>query len=261
MATLRIAAIEGATTVFLVSLGGTTGTPAGAGYALTQVTGLIHDATITGLTGPFYVVAKDDEDIELGYVTRVVMVDDSSLIDTTDSGPSAILNAAAITPIRSDIRLVNGVPFDLIEEPILTDNAATIAAFNADPPNVVVAGGGVLIPVLAGTPDRAGKSKIIAYVSETGSYSITVLSQSLAPVDVSALTLGVYFETSEKVAVAAVTSGITIGGASNNVVTFAMPSAVTTSERDLVFAIREQSSPRMIVAGGIISIQYLPSGS
>lgn len=130
MATLRLAAIDGATKVFLTSLGGTTGTPAVAGYALTQVVGLVHDATITGLTGPFYAVAKDGDGTELGYVYRVTMVDDSSVIDATTPQVNVIsFDSSASTSISStitgDVNVsaqtrvvvpVNAVPYNVVRD-------------------------------------------------------------------------------------------------------------------------------------------------
>lgn len=83
MATLRLATHVGSTKVFLTSIGTTTGTPNVSGYALTQVADLIHDATITGLTGPFSARAENDVEEVQAYVYPVTMVDADVLIDTT----------------------------------------------------------------------------------------------------------------------------------------------------------------------------------
>jgi hypothetical protein len=83
MATLRIKSQPGATKVFLTSLEGT-GTPNPAGYNLTQTSGLIYEATITGLTGPFYAECKTPNGTVYSSVSNVAMVDDNSVIDTME---------------------------------------------------------------------------------------------------------------------------------------------------------------------------------
>jgi hypothetical protein len=108
---------------------------------------------------------------------------------------------------------------------------------------------------------RAGSNYVLAYTAEPSSISITVLDADNDPVDLSAKTLGVYWETAEKTAVASLTSGITVTGDGSNVVTFAIPSAVSASERRLRFAVRDQSAPKTVYAGGVFSVQHLPSGS
>ena len=222
MATLRIAAIEGATTVFLTSLGGTTGTPSVGGYALTQVTGLIHDATITGLTGPFYVVAEDDEDIELGYVTRVVMVDDSSLIDTTDTSPSTI-----------------------------------IAAMNADPPEVRYSGD---FGLGRNSSEYAVGTQLQVFVGETISQVVTAYElDGITPYDLSGIIFELRFESRTKLILATISNeNISISGANNNIVTFNWPIEVTESKGLKFWSLRELSSPNKVYLHGTVDVLYTP---
>ena len=117
-----------------------------------------------------------------------------------------------------------------------------------------------VVPGYSTVEGRAGTNYVLAYTEETSSLAITVLNASNDPIDLSAKTLGVYWETEAQVVVASLTSGITIGGTANNVVTFAIPSAVTESARRLVFALRDQSAPKAVYAGGVFDVQYLPAG-
>lgn len=151
--------------------------------------------------------------------------------------------------------------------------SSVLAAMNANPPDVNVASldsaavasigaaSVTIIPAAGSVPNRAGKNYILAYTAETATVSITVLDSARNAVDVSAKTLGVYWETEGRVEVSSLTSGITVGGAGNNVVSFAIPSAVSDSDRSLIFALRDQSAPKSLYAGGVFDIQYLPSGS
>lgn len=193
MATLRIAALEGSTTIFLTSIGVTTGTPNVLGYPLTQLIGLIHEATITGLTGPFYAVAKDNNGIELGYITKVTMTDDTSLIDTTDSSygiAESLLEASTTSPIRSDVRLVNGEAIELFDEDVLVEanTESIITAMNTNPPLTVSVNASVLpntyklsVSIINGSQDIINGSFIS--VLNTSGVSVTspkVLLESMA---------------------------------------------------------------------------------
>lgn len=153
---------------------------------------------------------------------------------TAEEIAAAVLAAAVVTPIRSDLRLVNGLSAELVEQ------------FSTNVPSSAIGTG------------RAGSTYIIAYVQETGDYSISVFDESLSPVDLTGLTLGIYFETRDREAVAQVTTGVTISGAGNNAVVFALPSTVTESKRELIFAIRLQAAPKTVIAGGVFDVQYLP---
>ena len=117
-----------------------------------------------------------------------------------------------------------------------------------------------VVPSSSTVASRAGTNYVLAYTDETSSVAITVLNAAGDSIDLSAKTLGVYWETEAQVVVASLTSGITVGGAANNVVTFAIPSTVTESARRLVFALRDQAAPKAVYAGGVFDVQYLPAG-
>ena len=147
---------------------------------------------------------------------------------------------------------VLGMPSNVIYTSTVDLTANAISA--------VTAAGVTITPTSATIESRAGKNYILAYTSETNSISVTVLDAGGNAVDLSAKTLGVYWETDAKVSVASLTSGITVSGAGNNVVTFAIPSAVTSEERELIFAIRDQAAPKALYAGGVFDVEYLPAG-
>jgi len=97
-------------------------------------------------------------------------------------------------------------------------------------------------------------------VGETISQSITLYAtDGTTPIDMSGKTLAIPFETRSGIDVAVVASAdITISGASSNVITFAYPSAVTVSERVLVFSIKDASAPLTMYMQGLCSVTRAP---
>ena len=184
------------------------------------------------------------------------------------AGTIEMLGGRVITPGSSQFSIVQSLTSTMIvsDETIYdsTKSDGTITTIKrnltANAISAVTAAGVTITPTTATIESRAGKNYILAYTSETNSISVTVLDAGGNAVDLSAKTLGVYWETDAKVSVASLTSGITVSGAGNNVVTFAIPSAVTSEERELIFAIRDQAAPKALYAGGVFDVEYLPAG-
>jgi hypothetical protein len=158
------------------------------------------------------------------------------------AGEIHIINCSGVS--ESDVVLVGDDADVYYGSPVNVTAASAVSA--------------TVTPSASQVTDRAGRNYILAYTAETNTVSVTVLDAGGDAVDLSAKTLGVYWETDQKVAVSSLTSGITISGTGSNVVTFAIPSAVTASERELIFAIRDQAAPKAVYAGGVFDVQYLP---
>ena len=203
-----------------------------AGYDLTQVAGLIHDATITGLTGPFYAVAKDGDGTELGYVYRVVMVDDSSLIDTTVS-VTAEAAAAIATQVKADPPTVA----------IAAASIAEIAALDA-------------VGIGSGGASEVTTTELSAFQGETVEQTITAyLADGTTPLDLSGLTLEIVWESSAGTFLAVIgNANITISGAGSNVVTFAYPSAVTRSVGTKIWSLRDAADASKVRLNGTLLV-------
>jgi RNase P/RNase MRP subunit p29 len=122
-------------------------------------------------------------------------------------------------------------------------------------------GGSVsILPAVGIVADRSPGVTLSPVVGETISQSITLYqTDGTTPVDVSAKTLAIVFETLQGLDVAVVSSGsITISGIDGNVVTFAYPAIVTSLERTLRFAIRDEAAPLTMYVDGICNVRRAP---
>jgi hypothetical protein len=142
---------------------------------------------------------------------------------------------------------------------ILTDTGTTLPAQIAG----IEGGGGSSVNVLPATGIVANRSPgvtLLPVVGETISQSITLYqSDGTTALDLSGKTLKIIFETMNGADVAVVLAAdIAIGGTDDNVVTFAYPSAVTSSERVLRFAIRDAAAPLTMYLQGVCSVVAAP---
>jgi hypothetical protein len=117
-----------------------------------------------------------------------------------------------------------------------------------------------VLPATGIVADRSAGVTLTPVVGETISQALTVYrSDGTTAVNLSGKTLRIIFETMSGVDVAVVqNSDITVSGTGNNVVTFAYPSAVTTSERSLRFALRDATAPLTMYLQGICSVVAAP---
>jgi len=117
-----------------------------------------------------------------------------------------------------------------------------------------------VLPVVGISADRSPGVTLKAFVGETITQSITLYeTNGTTPIVLTSKTLVIVFETRQGVDVATVAnSNITVGGASDNVVTFAYPAAATASERVLKFALRDASAPNTVYLQGLLSVQRAP---
>jgi hypothetical protein len=107
---------------------------------------------------------------------------------------------------------------------------------------------------------RTMKSNLSVFREETHSVSVPVVGlDQQTPVDVSGETLAVVFETEDGSDVATISSGgITVSGDDGNVVTFSLPTAVTSDERVVEYAIRRAGSNKYVFARGQVHVQSCP---
>jgi len=117
-----------------------------------------------------------------------------------------------------------------------------------------------VLPAVGVVSDRLPGLTLKAFVGETIVQAITLYEDDLVtPVDMSSKTLAIVFETLQGVDVAIVGSGdIAVSGTGSNIVTFAYPSAVTSSERTLRFAIRDAAAPLTLYLQGLCVVTRGP---
>jgi hypothetical protein len=117
-----------------------------------------------------------------------------------------------------------------------------------------------VLPATGIVANRSAGVTLVPVVGETISQTITVYqSDGTTAVDLSGKTLKIIFETLSGLDVATVDNAdISVGGTSDNVVTFAYPSAVTASERTLRFALRDAAAPMTMYLQGVCSVVAAP---
>lgn len=117
-----------------------------------------------------------------------------------------------------------------------------------------------VLPATGIVADRSAGVTLSPVVGETISQAITLYqSDGTTAVNLSGKTLKIIFETMAGIDIAIVSStDITISGTESNVVTFAYPSAVTSSDRTLRFAIRDAAAPLTMYLQGVCSVTAAP---
>lgn len=174
---------------------------------------------------------------------------------------SGLATAAALATVDTVVDGIKAVT-DKVDTSLESDGASGYQFTTLALENAPAGGGGgsaVVVPASASVIPRAGQTVITVYTDETPTVSVTVLDGEGEAVDLSAKTLGVYVDTKDGVEVANITSGISVSGDGNNVVTFTLTSAVTSSARNLLFSIRDQSSPNVVYVAGRLNVVFTPS--
>jgi hypothetical protein len=151
---------------------------------------------------------------------------------------------------------------DKVDSGLVVDGA--VYQFTANMLELAPAGGGGssvnVLPATGIVANRTPGATLTPVVGETISQSITLYAtDGTTAINLNGKTLAVVFETLSGTDVATVASGnITISGASSNVVTFAYPTAVTSAERTLRFAIRDAAAPSTMYLQGLCSVVKAP---
>lgn len=121
-------------------------------------------------------------------------------------------------------------------------------------------GGSSSITITAGAanaPARSDDTNLIAFVDETISQALAIYeADGTTAKDMSGKTLIVVFENLETTDTAVVASGsITVSGDDNNTVTWAYPSAVTSTVGKYRYALRDEAAPKTVYAQGLLFVK------
>jgi hypothetical protein len=118
-----------------------------------------------------------------------------------------------------------------------------------------------VLPAVGISAERQAGVVLSPFVGETISQSITLYAtDGTTPINLSGKSLEIVFQTRSGTDVAVIANAnITISGTSNNIVTFAYPSAVTTTERTLRVSLRDNAAPRTVYLSGLCKVSIAPS--
>jgi hypothetical protein len=118
-----------------------------------------------------------------------------------------------------------------------------------------------VLPAVGISAERQAGVVLSPFVGETISQSITLYATDGAtPINLSGKSLEIVFQTRSGADVAVIANAnITVSGTSSNIVTFAYPSAVTTTERTLRVSLRDNAAPRTVYLSGLCKVSIAPS--
>lgn len=221
--TVEIVVTAASGNVIATPRAGATGTAAVGGYAITQVDGMLHTITIAeALLGRWSLVAGDGNSQRL--ITFVSGVDDYYL-DTGDS-------------IKAK-----------------TDQLTFTVAGQVDANAQTGSAAFTVLPVSGAMVSRSRGTTIEVFTLETSTVSVAVTDSSGDAVDLEALTLEVVIEdmrTGDK-------SVIADGSLTKvtNTLSFAIPSAVSLTEANYEWSLRNTANDAVLVHGPFI-VTYAP---
>jgi hypothetical protein len=198
-----------------------------------------------------------------GHISRVVLVDTTTANTDMRGTDNALLASSYTTPANADIAAIKAKTDNLPNDPATLAKQDEILGAIGD---IECGGGGGgtavvnVLPAIGISADRSPGVTLKAFVGETITQSITLYqTNGVTPIVLTGKTLVIVFETRQGQDVATVpNSGITVGGDDDNVVTFNYPSAATSQERVLKFALRDAGSPNTVYLQGLLSVQRAP---
>jgi hypothetical protein len=117
------------------------------------------------------------------------------------------------------------------------------------------------LPAVGISAERQAGVVLSPFVGETITQSITLYAtDGTTPINLSGKSLEIVFQTRSGADVAVITNAnITVSGTSSNIVTFAYPSAVTTTERTLRVSLRDNAAPRTVYLSGLCKVSIAPA--
>jgi hypothetical protein len=195
-----------------------------------------------------------------GHISRVVLVDTTTANTDMRGTDNALLASSYTAPANGDIAAIKAKTDNLPNDPAtIAKQDEILGAIDG----IDCEGGGVtvnVLPAIGISADRSPGVTLKAFVGETITQSITLYqTNGTTPIVLTGKTLVIVFETRQGQDVATVpNSGITVGGDDDNVVTFNYPSAATSQERVLKFALRDAGSPNTVYLQGLLSVQRAP---
>jgi hypothetical protein len=118
-----------------------------------------------------------------------------------------------------------------------------------------------VLPAVGISAERQAGVVLSPFVGETITQSITLYAtDGTTPINLSGKSLEIVFQTRSGADVAVITNAnITVSGTSSNIVTFAYPSAVTTTERTLRVSLRDNAAPRTVYLSGLCKVSIAPA--
>jgi hypothetical protein len=118
-----------------------------------------------------------------------------------------------------------------------------------------------VLPAVGISAERQAGVVLSPFVGETITQSITLYqTDGTTPINLSGKSLEIVFQTRSGTDVAVIANAdITVSGTSSNVVTFAYPAAVTSSERTLRVSLRDNAAPRTVYLSGLCKVSIAPS--
>jgi hypothetical protein len=118
-----------------------------------------------------------------------------------------------------------------------------------------------VLPAVGISAERQAGVVLSPFVGETITQSITLYAtDGTTPINLSGKSLEIVFQTRSGTDVAVIANAnITVSGTSSNIVTFAYPAAVTTTERTLRVSLRDNAAPRTVYLSGLCKVSIAPS--
>jgi hypothetical protein len=223
-------------------------------------------------TDTLVTTADSCTEISVGAAVYVAVFDEVAVI------PAGVYRLRAVidgVPLNRFVTLA-GVDGELVyarvERAAELDSASLIRFITEDTGETTAADGSVaklsqggtgvtVLPAVGISADRSPGVTLQAFVGETITQSITLYeTDGTTPIVLSGKTLAIVFETRQGGDVATISnSNITVSGTSDNVVTFAYPSASTAAQRVLKFALRDAIAPKTVYLQGLLNVTRAPS--
>jgi hypothetical protein len=118
-----------------------------------------------------------------------------------------------------------------------------------------------VLPAVGISAERQAGVVLSPFVGETITQSITLYAtDGTTPINLSGKSLEIVFQTRSGADVAVIANAnITVSGTSSNIVTFAYPAAVTTTERTLRVSLRDNAAPRTVYLSGLCKVSIAPA--
>jgi hypothetical protein len=118
-----------------------------------------------------------------------------------------------------------------------------------------------VLPAVGISAERQAGVVLSPFVGETITQSITLYqTDGTTPINLSGKSLEIVFQTRSGADVAVIANAnITVSGTSSNIVTFAYPAAVTTTERTLRVSLRDNAAPRTVYLSGLCKVSIAPA--
>jgi len=204
------------------------------------------------------------DEVQTRTIARVTLVDTCTANTDMRGTDNALLASSYTAPANSDIAAIKAKTDNLPNDPATIAKQDEILGAIGDIDCGGGGGGGTavvnVLPAIGISADRSPGVTLKAFVGETITQSITLYqTNGTTPIVLTGKTLVIVFETRQGQDVATVpNSGITVSGDDDNVVTFNYPSAATSQERVLKFALRDAGSPNTVYLQGLLSVQRAP---